>query len=74
MAKSKIQQKIQEEAIEHIEVKQAELTAKAETELVWYKKVGYYVAAGIGGTIITLINAFGDTIFDAINQALSNLF
>lgn len=74
MAKSKIQKKIEETAIEHIETKQAELTAKAETQTVWYKKLGYVVAAGIGGIVISIINSFGDNISEAINSIINSLF
>lgn len=74
MAKSKIQQKIQEEAIEHIEEKQAELKEKAAAQTVWYKKVPYYIAAFIGGGIIQAINTYGDQIYEAITNALGNLF
>lgn len=74
MAKSKIQKKIEDTAIEHIENKQAELTAKAESQTVWYKKLGYVVAAGIGGIVISIINSFGDNISDAISTLISNLF
>lgn len=69
--KSTIQEQVEEKVITHIEEKQQELTAKAETQTVWYKKAAYYIAAGVGGIIVTLVSVFSDDLANFLQGIFS---
>lgn len=72
--KKKIQEKVTEAVTEHVQEKVAELKETATQQTVWYKRVGYYVAAVVGAGILQAINLYGADIMNYISATLSGLF
>lgn len=64
MAKNTIETKI----TEHVQGKVDEMVNTAKTETVWYKKLGYYVAAAIGAAVIYAVQNYGDQIVNLITS------
>lgn len=72
--KKKIQEKVTEAVTEHVQEKVAELKETATQQTVWYKRVGYYVAAVIGAGVLQAINLYGSDVMNYISATLSGLF
>lgn len=72
--KKKIQEKVTEAVTEHVQEKVAELKETATQQTVWYKKVGYYVAAVVGAGVVQAVNLYGTDIMNFICATLSGLF
>lgn len=71
----KAAKEVKDVVVKHVEDKQTELVEAAKTETVWYKKIGFYVAASIGAVVVQFLNSFGSetfqTIVDTISQIIS---
>lgn len=61
-----------EKAKEHIEAKETELKEKAAVETVWYKRVGFYVAAAVGAAVVQLMNLYGSDLVQIICNLIEN--
>lgn len=58
----------------HIADKTADIADKAKAEQVWYKKLGYYLAIGVGAVVMELVNQYGTQVQQMVSDFLSNLF
>lgn len=59
---------------DHVGAKKAEMEASAAVETVWYKKIGFYVAAGVGAAVLEVVNVYGAEVVNIIVDLISNLF
>lgn len=68
------QEELKTQITEHVQEKVAVMEEKAKTTTVWYKKIGYYVAAAAGAVVIQLVNLYGNEVIQAIQSAFTGLF
>lgn len=68
MAKKKttIEDEVKTTVTDHVQEKVSVLEEKAKVETVWYKKLGYYVAAAIGAVVIQAVNTYGDQLLELV--------
>lgn len=50
--KANIKEEVKTTVTDHVQEKVSVLEEKAKVETVWYKKLGYYVAAAIGAVVV----------------------
>lgn len=64
--KSTIEDEVKTTVTDHVQEKVSVLEEKAKIETVWYKKLGYYVAAAIGAVVIQVVNTYGDQLLELV--------
>lgn len=64
--KANIKEEVKTTVTDHVQEKVSVLEEKAKTETVWYKKLGYYVAAAIGAVVVQVVNTYGDQLLEIV--------
>lgn len=64
--KANIKEEVKTTVTDHVQEKVSVLEEKAKVETVWYKKLGYYVAAAIGAVVVQVVNTYGDQLLEIV--------
>lgn len=65
---------IKDEITQHVQEKVTVMEEKAKAETIWYKKLGFYVAAAVGAVVVQLINLYGNDVIQIITEAIKSCF
>lgn len=64
--KANIKEEVKTTVTDHVQEKVSVLEEKGRVESVWYKKLGYYVAAAIGAVVVQVVNTYGDQLLEIV--------